>query len=148
MFTRRRVPGRGENHWHLAARAIEVRLNDLQHETCSYCCVERVTAILQHRHTSRRRQPMRRGHHAEGANQLGAGGEHAPNVSLTRGRGGSVLSAPKACPAPRQPELGQELHLVKASRRAGQMIEESVTQLALTVGTAAACKVAMCSVTG
>ena len=79
-----RVRSNGDEHRrHLATRAAEVRLNDLQHKTGGYHSVERITTILQHRHTRRRRQPMRRGHHAVGPNQLRARGKHPPNIAIT-----------------------------------------------------------------
>ena len=59
-----------EQQRQIAARAVEVRLDDLQREPRRHRGVERVAAALEHGHPGGRRQPVRRGHHAEGARKL------------------------------------------------------------------------------
>ncbi len=57
------------------ARAVQVRLDDLEHEPGGDGRVERVAAVLQHRHPGCRGEPVRRGHHAEGAREFRPGRE-------------------------------------------------------------------------
>jgi hypothetical protein len=58
-----------------AARAVQVRLDHLEHEPRGDGRVERVAAVLQHRHPGRRGEPVRRGHHAERAREFRPGRE-------------------------------------------------------------------------
>jgi hypothetical protein len=51
----------------LAARPVEVRLDDLQHETRRGRGIERVAAALKHGHPGLRGEPVRRCHRAESA---------------------------------------------------------------------------------
>jgi hypothetical protein len=67
--------GAVEQDWNFAARPVQVRLDDLQHEPGRHRCVESVPAALEHRHPGSRGEPVRRGDHAEGAAQLGPGRE-------------------------------------------------------------------------
>ena len=62
---------RAEERRHLAAGAVQVRLDDLQREAGRDRRVERVAAALEHRHPGRGGEPVRRGDHAERAAQLG-----------------------------------------------------------------------------
>jgi hypothetical protein len=55
------------DHRHLAARPVQVGLDHLEHEAGGDGGVERVAAVLQHGHPGPGGQPVRRGHHAEGA---------------------------------------------------------------------------------
>ena len=76
----------------LAARAVQVRLDDLEHEPGGDRRVERVPAVLQHRHPGRRGEPVRRGDHAERAREFRPGGEsgnvgHDPILSFRTVRG-------------------------------------------------------------
>ena len=64
-----------EDHRHVAARAVEVRLDHLQRERGRAGGVEGVAAALQDAHADRGRDPVGRGDDAEGALDLGAGGE-------------------------------------------------------------------------
>ena len=66
----------------IAARAVEVRLDDLERQPGRDRGVERVPAALEHGHPGRRRQPVRRGHHAEGAGELRTGREGHPPETL------------------------------------------------------------------
>ncbi len=66
---------REEERGHLAARPVQVRLDDLQRQAGRDRRVERVAAALEHRHPGRRREPVRRRDHAERAAQLGPGRE-------------------------------------------------------------------------
>jgi hypothetical protein len=59
--------GAPEHHRQIAARAVLVRLDDLQHEPGRHGRVECVAAALEHPHARGRRQPMGGGHHAERA---------------------------------------------------------------------------------
>ena len=63
-----------------------MRLDDLQREPGRHRGVERVAAALEHRHPGRRREPVRRGHHAEGAGELRSRREGHPrrDASLAR----------------------------------------------------------------
>ena len=60
---------------HLAADAVHVRLDDLQHQAGRGGGVERGATRLQHRHPGTGGQPVRRRHHAERARELRPGGE-------------------------------------------------------------------------
>ena len=64
-----------QDHRHVAARAVEMRLDHLQGERGRAGGVERVAAALQNAHADRGGDPMRRGHDAEGAVDLGPRGE-------------------------------------------------------------------------
>ena len=64
-----------EDRGHLAARPVQVRLDDLQDESGRARCIERVPAPLEHRHPGLRGEPVRRRDHPEGAAELGASGE-------------------------------------------------------------------------
>ena len=69
----------------LAAEAVEVRLDDLQHEPGGGRRVKRVAALLQDRHPRGGGQPVGGGHHPEAAGQLLAIGErhrHEPLVKV------------------------------------------------------------------
>ena len=61
-------PEHGRN---LAARSVQVRLDDLQHEPRRDGRIEGVAPALEHRHTRLRRKPVGRRDHPEGAAQLG-----------------------------------------------------------------------------
>src|ERR1019366_3061859 len=63
------------DHRDLAARAVQVRLHNLEHESGGYRGVECVAALFQHRHAGRRGEPVGRCHHAEGSGQLRPGRE-------------------------------------------------------------------------
>ena len=69
--------GRPEDRGHLPTRPVQVRLDDLQHETRRDGRIERVAAALEHGHPGLRREPVRRRDHPEGAAELGASREHA-----------------------------------------------------------------------
>ena len=77
------APGRPEQRGQVAARAVQVRLDDLQRQPGGDRGVERVPAALEHRHAGRRREPVRRGDHAEGAAELGAGREAHPAATIS-----------------------------------------------------------------
>ena len=64
-----------EEQRQVAARAVEVRLDDLQREPGRDRGVERVAAQLQRRHPGGGGEPVGRGDHPERARQLRAGGE-------------------------------------------------------------------------
>ena len=64
-----------EDPGHVPAGTVQVRLDNVQHESPRRRGVERVAAALQHRLGGRRRKPVRGGAHPEGALQRGAGGE-------------------------------------------------------------------------
>ena len=64
-----------EERGHLAARAVQVRLDDLQRQPGRHRCVERIAAALEHGHPGRGGEPVRRRDHPERAAQLGPGGE-------------------------------------------------------------------------
>jgi hypothetical protein len=61
-----------EHGGQLAARPVQMRLDDLQHEAGCRCRVERVAAFFEDRHRGRAGQPVRRRHHAESADQFGS----------------------------------------------------------------------------
>ena len=63
-------------HRHFAARAVEMRLDDLQREAAGHRRIEGVAAALEHAHRHLRGDPVRRGGDAEGAGDFRAGGEH------------------------------------------------------------------------
>ena len=60
---------------HVAAGAVEMRLDHLQREGGRHRGIEGIAAVLQHRHADRGRDPVRRGDDAERAVDLGPGGE-------------------------------------------------------------------------
>ena len=60
---------------HIAARAVEVRLDHLQREGGGDGGIEGIAAFLERRHPDRGRNPVGRRHHAESALDLGPGGE-------------------------------------------------------------------------
>jgi hypothetical protein len=60
-----------QNDRNVAARAIEMRLDHLQHEGGCDCRVESIAALLERRHADRRRDPVRCSDDAEGAFDLG-----------------------------------------------------------------------------
>ena len=64
-----------ENDRHVAARPVQMRLDDLQREGGGDAGIEGVAASFQNAHADRGRDPVRRGDHAEGAFDLGPGGE-------------------------------------------------------------------------
>ena len=64
-----------KNDGQIAARPVQVRLDDLEREAGRDRGVERVAAALEHGHAGRRREPVGRRDHPEGAAQLRAGGE-------------------------------------------------------------------------
>ena len=70
-----------EDDRHVAARPVEMRLDDLQREGGRDGGVEGVAAALQHAHADRGRDPVGRRDDAEGAVDLGTGGEA---VGLTK----------------------------------------------------------------
>jgi hypothetical protein len=59
-----------EKDWQVAARPVQMRLDDLQREAGGDGGVERVATALQHRHACGRREPVRGRDHAERAAQL------------------------------------------------------------------------------
>ena len=61
---------------HVAAGAVQMRLDNLQGEAGRDRCVEGVAALFQHGHRRGRRKPVGRGRNAECAEQLRARGEH------------------------------------------------------------------------
>ena len=70
-----------EDRREVAARAVQVWLDDLQREAGRDGRIECVPAALEHRHAGGRRQPVCRRDHSEGAAQLWARGEldHRPH---------------------------------------------------------------------
>ena len=64
-----------ENDRHVAARPVEMRLDDLQRECRRHCSVESIAALFQRCHADRGRDPMRRRNNAKGSFDLGAGRE-------------------------------------------------------------------------
>jgi hypothetical protein len=66
-----------EQDRHVAAGPVEMRLDDLQREAGRHRGVEGIAALLEDRHAGCRRQPMRRCHDAEGAEDFRPGGEFA-----------------------------------------------------------------------
>ena len=66
-----------DDHRHVAARPVQMRLDHLQREGGRDAGVEGVAAALQHRHADRGRDPVRRGDDAEGAVDFRTGGEAA-----------------------------------------------------------------------
>ena len=75
--------GGAEDDRQIARRAVEMRLDHLQHEACGHGGVERIAAPLEDAHADGRGDPVGRGDSAEGAANLGAGGEtgHLSNSS-------------------------------------------------------------------
>ena len=83
----------------LAAGTVQVRLHHLQHEAGGDGRVERVAAVLEDRHPGRRGEPVRRGHHAEGAREFRPGREfgklgHEPDPLITPLEGAGWRRAP------------------------------------------------------
>jgi hypothetical protein len=66
-----------ENDRRVAARAVQVRLRDMQSEGRRHGCIEGIAAALQHRHADLARQPVRVGNDAERAGDFWSCGEHA-----------------------------------------------------------------------
>ena len=71
-----------EDRRDLAARAVQVRLDDLEREAGRDSGVEGVPAALEHRHPDRRGEPVRGRHHPEGPAQLRSRREHDGNSSV------------------------------------------------------------------
>ena len=72
----RRVCARAhDDRRQLAARSVEMRLDDLQHKTSSSSSIKRIAAALQHRHAGLRGEPVRGRDRAEGAADVGTCGE-------------------------------------------------------------------------
>lgn len=69
--------GRGDERRELPGGPVEVRLDDVQDETGGDGRVEGVAAVLQYGHGAAGGEPVRGGHHAEGALEGGSGREHA-----------------------------------------------------------------------
>jgi hypothetical protein len=71
----------------VAARAVQMRFHHLEREAGRDGGVERIAAAFQDGHAGRRGQPVRRCHHSERAENLGAGGEaghdRAPPLAVT-----------------------------------------------------------------
>ncbi len=82
-------PGREEDG-DLSAGAVEVRLDDLEGQPGGDGGVECVAAGLEGRHAGRGGQPVGGGDHAEGAGELGPGGEHLVTVGAGEGARGVV----------------------------------------------------------
>ena len=75
----------------LAARSVQMRLDDLQHEPRRDGRIEGVAPALEHRHPRLRREPVRRRDHPEGAAQLGTGRErHARSLRKPSPTGGTL----------------------------------------------------------
>ena len=72
-----RLAGLGvpEDRRHVAARPAQVRLHHLQREGRGHPGIEGVAAALQHAHADGGADPVRGGDDAEGAVDLGPGGE-------------------------------------------------------------------------
>ena len=68
----RRIP---EQDRHLAAETVEVRLDDLEHESGGTCRIEGVAAPIEHCHRALRGEPVGRADHAERALELRPRGE-------------------------------------------------------------------------
>ena len=66
---------RPEQRRHLAARPVQVRLDDLKREADRNCRVEGVAAALEHGHPRRGAEPVCRADHPERASELGTGRE-------------------------------------------------------------------------
>jgi hypothetical protein len=79
------APRRPQQRREVAARPVQVRLDDLQRQPGRHGGVERVSALLEHGHARCRGEPVRRRHHPEGTSELGSRREaHPSNVSLPR----------------------------------------------------------------
>ncbi len=113
--------GRPEDGRHLAARPVQVRLDDLEHEARRDGGVEGVAAALEHGHPGLRREPVRRRDHPEGAAQLGARREHArtlvfalvsPAHAAARKTPTARSSATRAADRSASPEGGEERRVV------------------------------------
>ena len=83
----RRAAGLADHDRHVAAGPAQMRLHDLQREGNGDPGIEGVAAALQDAHADRRADPVGGGHHAEGAVELGPGGERS---GIDVGHGGSV----------------------------------------------------------
>ena len=96
------------DHRHVAAGAVEMRLDHLQRERRRERRVERVAAALQDAHADRGRDPVRGGHDAERAVDLGPGGERVRSDEIHAAPGleakttGIDHSSPHAGNAPRR----------------------------------------------
>ena len=64
----------------IAARAVQMRLDDLQGEAGGGGGVEGIAAAFQHRHADLAGDPMGGGDGAEGASDFRAGGEHGRSI--------------------------------------------------------------------
>jgi hypothetical protein len=62
--------GAVEHHRQFAARAVQMRLHDLQHEARRGRRIECVAAFFEDGHRGGAGEPVRGGHHAEGADQF------------------------------------------------------------------------------
>ncbi len=78
---------RAKDHRQVARGAVQVRLHHLQDQPHDHGRIEGVAAALEHAHAGGRRDPVGRGADAEGAADLGAGGEaHSVSVRFRGGR--------------------------------------------------------------
>ena len=80
------VAGAVEDHRQVAARPVQMRLHDLEHEAGGDGGVEGVATALQHGHAGRAGEPVRRGDHAEGPGQLRAGRERRRHLAQVMDR--------------------------------------------------------------
>ena len=80
------VAGAPEQRGKIAARTVQMRLDDLQREARGNGCVECVTALLENRHSCGRRKPVRRRNHAERTPELRSCREHSRGTVLTQER--------------------------------------------------------------
>ncbi len=83
----RPVGGR-EDHRHLSGRPAQMRLDDVQDEPGGDGRVIGVAAVLQDRHRGLRGEPVRGGHHSEGALEGRPGREHRAPRAATAGSDG------------------------------------------------------------
>ena len=80
---------------HVAARAVQMRLDHLQREGGGDAGVEGVAAALQHRHADRGGDPVGRGDDAEGAVDLGPRGERI-GIDVAHGNPSFCLAVRRA----------------------------------------------------
>lgn len=85
---------RGQQDGHLTGGSVEVRFHDVQDERPGDGRVVRVAAVLQDGHRRLRGQPVRGGHHAEGALERGSGGEVHISPRWSRACAGARLRSP------------------------------------------------------
>ena len=91
---------RPEERRQVAARPVQVRLDDLQREAGRDGGVERVPALLEHGHPRRGREPVRRRHHAERSSELGSRREaHAFNLAKLSLQHGQLTRSTLVCRA-------------------------------------------------